>query len=84
MGSQPFSCEHYDPKKRDSYHFYLRNLRGFDLEYLEALIKNDASVIQVKEGRARDLGYGPLVPCTFLGEPRLTREFCSKQLTSQV
>ncbi|KAG8957771.1 hypothetical protein FRC00_003541 [Tulasnella sp. 408] len=57
-------------------HYIIRNLHGFDVAYLKALLKSDEEVIREREEKAEKAGYGPLAPCQYVGEPRQTREFC--------
>lgn len=52
------------------------DLHNVNIEYLQALIDDDDKIIAKFEERARERGYGPLAPCTWIGEIRQTREMC--------
>ncbi|KAJ7809872.1 hypothetical protein B0H14DRAFT_2607764, partial [Mycena olivaceomarginata] len=57
-------CEHR--KNTDKAHLILRTLDEFDITYLHALLKNDSKVIDEREELARQFGYGPRAPCSFV------------------
>lgn len=73
------SCSRWNPKDPSTAsHYILRNLHGFDLEYLQALFASKTEDIKKREEEAKKYGYGLLAPCQYVGEHRQTREFCSK------
>lgn len=71
-------CEHYVYGDRTQYHFILRNLHGYDLSYLEALINDDRPVIDKYENAAKALGYGPRMACSYQPDGVQRHSFCSK------
>ncbi|KIK80352.1 hypothetical protein PAXRUDRAFT_158926, partial [Paxillus rubicundulus Ve08.2h10] len=58
-------------------HLILCNLQEYNLDYLHALLENNMSVITNHEGAARECGYGPLVPCSFVVSPSKQKQLCS-------
>ncbi|KAF9232965.1 hypothetical protein BU15DRAFT_90533 [Melanogaster broomeanus] len=70
-----FICCQYHTRTRRS-HLILRNLQEYDLDYLRALLENNTSVIAKHEGAARERGYGPLVPCSFVASPSEQKQLC--------
>ncbi|KAF8590817.1 hypothetical protein K439DRAFT_1657169 [Ramaria rubella] len=72
---KPFiQCE----RRRKGYkaHLILRNLNEFDMEYLQALLENDAETVATHEINAKNAGYGPLAPCNFVAAPREQKTLC--------
>lgn len=68
------SCEHY--KKGHRAHLLIRSLDQFHIEYLQALLRNDALEIKIHEQEAALEGYGPLVPCTYFAAPSVQKMLC--------
>ncbi|KAF5382081.1 hypothetical protein D9615_004312 [Tricholomella constricta] len=60
-------CAKRDAKNLD--HLVLRNIDEFNLEYLAALMSGDAAAVMRFELPAKQFGYGPLAPCTFVASP---------------
>ncbi|KIJ44484.1 hypothetical protein M422DRAFT_252088 [Sphaerobolus stellatus SS14] len=59
-----------------SAHLILHTLNEFNLEYLQTLLNNDLTTILKCETAARDSGYGPLAPCTYIAAPQEQKSFC--------
>ncbi|KIJ53274.1 hypothetical protein M422DRAFT_242411 [Sphaerobolus stellatus SS14] len=57
-------------------HLLLRNLKEFNIDYLEALLLSDAQTIGAHEALALQNGYGPLAPCSFFSAARDQKSFC--------
>lgn len=76
-GRHYICCSRWNPKDPSTAsHYILRNLHGFDLEYLQALFASKTEDIKKREEEAKKYGYGLLAPCQYVGEHRQTREFC--------
>ncbi|KAG2111578.1 uncharacterized protein F5147DRAFT_744738 [Suillus discolor] len=57
-------------------HLVLQNLDEFNTDCLRALIENDCKAISFYETRAKNDGYGPLMPCTFVASPARQKQCC--------
>lgn len=57
-------------------HLLLRNLKEFDIDYLEGLFENNAEKIRFHEAEALRRGYGPLVPCSYFTSARDRKILC--------
>ncbi|KAF8584865.1 hypothetical protein K439DRAFT_1616360 [Ramaria rubella] len=53
-----------------------RNLNEFDMEYLQALLENDAETMATHEINAKNARYSPLAPCNFVAAPREQKTLC--------
>ncbi|KAF8576151.1 hypothetical protein K439DRAFT_1623060 [Ramaria rubella] len=61
-------------------HLILRNLNEFDMEYLQALLENDAETMATHEINAKNARYGPLAPSIWhrTADGTLTRGLLSR------
>ncbi|KAJ7219839.1 hypothetical protein C8J57DRAFT_1095131 [Mycena rebaudengoi] len=73
-GRPLIQCEKRSEKSRS--HLSLRNLDQFEIPYLRALLTNDMETIQKFELSAKELGYGPLAPCSFTASPSAQKQLC--------
>ncbi|KIJ35226.1 hypothetical protein M422DRAFT_262607 [Sphaerobolus stellatus SS14] len=73
-GAPFLACKNFSAYHRA--HFHLRRLDEYDIEYLTALFRNDITEVARHETNAKDLGYGPLIPCTFVASCREQKQLC--------
>ena len=59
-------------------HLKLRNLKEFDIDYLEALLNENGEKIKFHEALAQSRGYGPLLPCSYFTSMRDQKMLCRK------
>ncbi|KAG1799560.1 hypothetical protein EV424DRAFT_1545973 [Suillus variegatus] len=79
LGRPYIHCKNFNASvSRARTHLVLRNLDEFNTDYLRALIENDLKAISFYETRAKNDGYGPLMPCTFVASPAEQKQCCRK------
>ena len=64
-------CSH-----RDHAHFVLYDLQEYDINYLQALLKDNKTIIAQYGIAAMHKGYGPLVPCTYVASSSQHTQHC--------
>ncbi|KAF8547224.1 hypothetical protein OG21DRAFT_1425240 [Imleria badia] len=69
------SCEFRS--RRDHAHFILYDLQEYDINYLQALLEDNKTIIAQHETAAMQQGYGPLVSCTYVACSSQHTQHCS-------
>ncbi|KAJ8457091.1 hypothetical protein ONZ45_g18455 [Pleurotus djamor] len=73
-GHRFVQCQYYS--EDDQSHIIIRDLSEYNVEYLEALLKDDAKTIFKFESHAQRRGYGPLAICKFRASCAEQKQLC--------
>lgn len=74
------SCEFCSCK--DHAHFILYDLQEYDVDYLQALLENNKTIIAQYKIAAKQQEYGPLVPCNFVASSSHHMQHCHEYYSS--
>ncbi|KAF8576627.1 hypothetical protein K439DRAFT_1655220 [Ramaria rubella] len=70
------NSDNYEHTRGHKAHLILCNLNEFNIEYLQALLQNDAESVAKHEINAKQAGYGPLASCNFVAAPHEQKTLC--------